>query len=242
MYGAGVVDELRAGPGSARRLLGVAELPLTDNAAKGLDAVFDFILKILKCADQVPKDDRSGAWKPEDANELKRIAEALKKLRAEGKIDQGEKSSTEIGAYTDSDGIHVNENYGDGEFWEAFPEELHLDDCLEGAFESTWTAVQFLLHEFYHWEHDVGVLGSLGKAAVDLLMFPTLFGGWLASGKPPKSPWVHEWPAFNETRRLLLALGYMLSDICRAKPRCIPCCAVHLSHCQGAARKQEFFD
>lgn len=220
--------------------------PLSSQQADSVRAAIRLLRKIHDCASRIPASQRSGAWNDDQLKEVDRVATALDGLLGEGKIDSSEEP-TNVEAKADGEGIHINRKF-DGNWEGAYrlEKDWRLDDCREGDFDSPWELLGVLAHELYHYEHHTGFWGSLLKlievaVALPADLFLRVAGKQLGLGTP-SSLLGHENFAYMYAKYLLLSLKYMLSDICRDAPHCVPCCEGHIRAIQTPIDKQEYLE
>jgi hypothetical protein len=214
---------------------------LTTKEKNAIDDMLAFIQKIINCDEKLGEPcnpERSTIkMRPERVSEIRDIVKGLRGLLDENKIDVGSRKDSDK-ASTDSGGIHLNENFGgDWTNWITFPDDWKLSDCSEGYFQSFWRLVEVLFHEYYHYVHHTGFLGTLNKAwqLVSFLPFAPVIK---VTGLGPDTWAGFEYTTYYDTYFVLDAIYDMLSDICLCTEDCIDCCDQNLQYLKEARKNQ----
>lgn len=203
--------------------------PLSQQQHDTVKQVLDFIEKLLTCLENT----HDHGSDPVRRQEIRLIINELNNMLQTGKIDV-EVAPVSEKARTDSNGIHLNEL---STF--SMPGDLLLNDCREGYFNSLWTLIEILFHEYAHYRHDTGIVGRVVRRIPDTflgglaLMLGSLFGH-------TKRTWLwHEMRAYRFCYNILSTLNHYLFMVCLNDPQCIPCCRQHQQFSEEAKRRQD---
>ncbi len=204
---------------------------LNQTESKTIQQTLDFLDKLFQCADNI----NVSGLDSDEIDNLKEQVDDFKKKLKDGLIDiKSQKGS--IQAETDSSGIHLN----DTQSMYSMPGDLKLDDCGNGYFQSLWTIIGLLFHEAYHYENHTGLWGGGVKAVFDVFFgTPALLYRQFVEGKSPRS-WLHkEFMAYAHSELMLLKLSFILEDVCKENPRCIPCCRQHIGSLRDVLKRHD---
>ena len=204
---------------------------LTAEESQSVQQALGFVEQLLDCASAISVSGVSA----QDMADIRSNVDELSNMLSNGEIDV-ESEGPNVQASTDSGGIHLNDQQG----MFSMPGDLLLNDCSQGYFASLWTLIGVLFHEKYHFKHHTGLWGGVIKAAFDLVFG---FGAYILNltlGEADQRRWLHkEFMAYAYSHGRLMLLGFILEDVCRENPACIPCCAEHRSEQRRAERSHE---
>lgn len=205
--------------------------PLTPAETQSVEQALDFVTRLLDCAAGI---NVSGLDAQEAADIRSNVGE-LTTMLANGQIDV-ESEGANVQASTDSGGIHLNDQQG----MYSMPGDMQLTDCSQGYFASLWTLIGVLFHEKYHFKHHTGLWGGGVKAVFDLVFGIGAYILNLGLGEADQRRWLHkEFMAYAYSHLRLMRLGFVLEDVCRENPGCIPCCDAHRREQRNAEKSHQ---
>lgn len=205
--------------------------PLNKQELQTITQALEFIEKLFDCAESI---DVNGI----DKKKMKKLNDCLSELS--DMLDNGEidvkSNSASVQAETDWDGIHLN----DTQSIYSMPGDLMLEDCEEGYFKSLWLIIAMLFHEKYHYENHTGLWGGVIRAPFDLVWGSTALIVDDILEQRAKRTWLwKEFKAYAFSHLRMLWVGFILEDVCRKNPDCIPCCEQHLQWQRDAMNRQD---